>query len=328
MHPQPTRTREDTVKRLALTCIALLFSGSLAAADLSNVKRQIERGLYSDALGALNDHLANEPQDAEARFLRGVTLVMLDRRQDAIRTFADLTRDFPELPEPYNNLAVLYAREGQYEKARDALEAALSNHPSYATAHENLGDIYAALAGAAYNRALVLDKNNQGLRVKLNVLNQMSTLDGAAATSLQAAPAAPAAIPQPSAPTAPAPAIAAAADQATINAVTGAAQAWAKAWSDQNADAYLRAYSPNFRPPRGISRSAWEAQRRDRIAAPASISVQLLNPTVVMQGSDRARVSFIQIYESNTYADQVRKVLEMERSGGRWLITRESVTSG
>jgi len=64
------------------------------------------------------------PQDAEARFSRGLVLVKLSRTDEAIKVFADLTRDYPQLPEPYNNLAVLYAQKGDYEKARDALEAA------------------------------------------------------------------------------------------------------------------------------------------------------------------------------------------------------------
>ena len=54
--------------------------------------------------------------------------------------------DYPELPEPHNNLAVLYAQKGDYELARDELEAAIGAAPDYAIAYENLGDIYARLA--------------------------------------------------------------------------------------------------------------------------------------------------------------------------------------
>ncbi len=57
--------------------------------------------------------------------------------------FTKLSEDYPELPEPYNNLAVLYAQQKQYDKARTALEMAIRTHPSYAIAYENLGDIYA-----------------------------------------------------------------------------------------------------------------------------------------------------------------------------------------
>src|SRR3569623_631806 len=118
------------------------------------------QGQYAQALQKLDQHLAKNPQDAESRFSRGIALTKLNRTSDAMKVFNDLTRDYPQLPEPYNNLAVLYAQQGDYEMARDALEAALATHPSYATAHENLGDIYAALAGASYNRALKLDQGN------------------------------------------------------------------------------------------------------------------------------------------------------------------------
>jgi tetratricopeptide (TPR) repeat protein len=46
--------------------------------------------------------------------------------------FSKLTEDYPELPEPYNNLAVLYAQQKQYDKARTALEMAIRIHPGYA----------------------------------------------------------------------------------------------------------------------------------------------------------------------------------------------------
>src|SRR2546425_9737176 len=76
--------------------------------------------------------------------------------------FTKLTQDYPELPEPYNNLAVIYASQGQYEKARAALEQSIRTHPSYATAYENLGDVYAKLASQAYDKALQLDSSNSG----------------------------------------------------------------------------------------------------------------------------------------------------------------------
>ena len=75
------------------------------------------------------------------------------RTDEAVAAFRSLTEDFPELPEPYNNLAVIYAERGQYGQARDALETAVRNNPRYATAQENLGDVYIQLAREAYSRA-------------------------------------------------------------------------------------------------------------------------------------------------------------------------------
>ena len=78
-----------------------------------------------------------------------------------------LSDDFPDLAEPYNNLAALYAAEGDYAKARATLEQALRMNPRYATAHENLGDVYAALAAQSYARALKLDPGNVSVPPKL-----------------------------------------------------------------------------------------------------------------------------------------------------------------
>jgi tetratricopeptide (TPR) repeat protein len=80
------------------------------------------------------------------------------------------------LPEPYNNLAVLYASQGQYDNARAALEMAIRTNPSYATAHENLGDVYAKLASQAYSKALQLDSSNTGVQPKLALIGGVFAL--------------------------------------------------------------------------------------------------------------------------------------------------------
>lgn len=167
-----------TISRIAAAA-AILFAaqGALAASAVEEAQTLVNQGQLDAALKRLDGQLKTAPQDAEARFMRGLVLTRLNRTEEAIKAFADITRDYPQLPEPYNNLAVLYAQQGDYEKARDALEAALATHPSYSTAHENLGDIYAALAGAAYNRALMLDQGNSAVRNKLSMVNKLS--DGA-----------------------------------------------------------------------------------------------------------------------------------------------------
>ncbi len=135
--------------RAAAVVSAIVFAPQVLATSVAQEAQQLlQQGQANDALKKLDAHLAKNPQDAEARFARGLALVKLNRAKDAIRVFADLTRDYPQLPEPYNNLAVLYAADGNYNKAREALEAALATHPSYATAHENLQPVVAPQAGA------------------------------------------------------------------------------------------------------------------------------------------------------------------------------------
>ncbi|MES2884561.1 MAG: tetratricopeptide repeat protein [Pseudomonadota bacterium] len=323
---------KQTLTRLAIVAAAAVFAApAFAATPVEQAQAQLTSGDLQGALKTLDKYLAGAPQDAEARFTRGLVLVKLNKTEDAIKVFADLTRDYPQLPEPYNNLAVLYAQQGDYEKARDALEAALATHPAYATAHENLGDIYAALAGAAYNRAVMLDTNNQAVRYKQNLINQLDTGIGAAppAGSTSAAapaprPAAPvAAAPAPGEPLAPAPA--ASAGIADAGGINTALLGWAKAWSARDVNAYLATYAPDFVPEGGLARATWEQQRRDRIARPSRIAVRALNPEIVKVGDDRVRVSFVQEYQSDTFSDQVNKVLEFKSSSSGWKIVREFI---
>lgn len=337
------------MKSTLLRCAALAALLALAPAHATvseDAQALLNQGQFAEALKRLDQHLAQNPQDAEARFMRGLALVRLNRSDEAIKVFADLTRDYPQLPEPYNNLAVLYAQQGDYEKARDALEAALATHPSYATAHENLGDIYAALAGAAYNRALMLDQSNKIVRNKLNLIGQLDSTPTDPVTTVSAppprpaapapAPAAPVALapvkpaPAPAAvaaaptpPPAPAPAATAPAADPAGEAVLNAVYAWSKAWSQKDLAAYFGAYADDFTPEGGLTRQAWEAQRRDRISRPKRIKVAASNPQVAPSENGRVRVSFVQEYESDSFSDQVNKALELKFVGGAWKITRE-----
>jgi tetratricopeptide (TPR) repeat protein len=156
------------LSRLLVSC-ALLLAATLAAHadELQDIGRLYKQKNNEQALARVDTYLAGNPKDAEARFLKGLILTAQDKQNDAIRVFSDLIEDYPELPEPYNNLAVLYAGQGQYEKAKTALEMAIRAHPGYATALENLGDIYAIMAGQSYERALQLDRGNSNLAAKL-----------------------------------------------------------------------------------------------------------------------------------------------------------------
>ena len=161
--------------RRVLVSALLAVAGSVIAADdgLSEPRRLYDQGQAAQALQQLNAYLTDKPRDAQARFLKGVILTELNNPGDAIQVFSALTQDFPELPEPYNNLAVLYASQGQYEKAKTSLELAVRAHPGYATAHENLGDIYAQLALREYEKVTQLDKSNQSVGPKLKLIKQM-----------------------------------------------------------------------------------------------------------------------------------------------------------
>jgi len=288
--------------------LALISAAGAVSPGVDEAQALISQGQFEQALDRLDRHLGSAPQDAEARFTRGLVLVRLNRNDDAAKAFSELTRDYPQLPEPYNNLAVIYAQQGEYDKAREALEAALATHPSYPVAHENLGDIYAALSAAAYNRALTLDPNSSSVRAKLNLVNQLDGLaDSGATVAARAAPAA-------EATGAPAP------DPA---GVTLAVQSWAAAWSAKDADKYLSFYASEFAPEGGTSRQAWEAQRRSRIAKPKEIRVAVSDVKVAPLAGGRIQVTFQQDYQSDTLSNRSTKVLEMAQAKGQWQIRRE-----
>jgi Flp pilus assembly protein TadD len=163
--------------RLGPLVATLLAACALAAGAqvdaLRDAREALRSGNPAAALAAVDKHLAGKPQDADARFLRGVALTELDRPDEAFDVFLRLTQDFPELPEPYNNLAVLYAARGEYERARANLEMAIRAKPDYTTAYENLGDVYARLSSQAYEKAAQLDARNRNAAAKLALAREL-----------------------------------------------------------------------------------------------------------------------------------------------------------
>ncbi len=171
---------------MLLTLLTSLAPLTAHADDYSDVNFLISAKQFPQALTKADSYLAGKPRDPQMRFLKGVIQGETAKTGDAIDTFTQITLDYPELPEPYNNLAVLYAGQSQFDKARATLEMAIRLNPSYATAHENLGDIYARLASQSYSRALQLDAGNASLRPKLALISQLLTPAAKAATPAKA----------------------------------------------------------------------------------------------------------------------------------------------
>ena len=324
--------------RLRLLALSVAVSAALGATvvmaqtdDYAEVNRLMRAGQLSEALSKVDQYLTSKPRDPQMRFLKGVIQTEGGKHSDAIATFSKLTEEFPELPEPYNNLAVLYAGQSQFDKARAALEMAIRTNPSYATAHENLGDVYAKLASQSYSKALQLDSGNTAVAPKLSLIRTLFSADAKGGARPGAA-LAPAAAPVATAPVAvtkpavPAPTPAPAASGNAEAAVEAAVASWAKAWSSKNMQAYLGAYAGNFTPPGGQARSAWEADRKARIVPRSRIGVDISDLSVSVDG-DRASASFKQDYSSDTLNVTSQKKLDFVKSGSRWLIVRETTGS-
>ncbi|MDR5170538.1 tetratricopeptide repeat protein [Methylobacillus flagellatus] len=344
----------------SLLIAALLLSPKGWASELDEINQLAEQGKTAQALQRLNGHLGKQPTDAKALFLKGVLLAESDKQDEAIKVFSELTEKYPQLPAPYNNLAVLYAYQGNYEKAKAALEAAIRTHPSYATAHENLGDIYARMASESYSRALQLDTNNSRAKSKLALIKDLLPPPGdiaaaktpskeAAKPSLAAvpapakidtkpvpAPAKPAETSKPAAEPVPAnvkptaPEVAATPTAPTerkksdqTQAVLNAVESWAKAWSSQNVEQYLASYAKDFKTPNGESRASWEATRKTRVGKPSRIEVNLTNVKISIENEHTARAAFQQSYEADHLSQRTRKQLVLVQQQGKWLIQQE-----
>lgn len=311
---------------------ALAFA---APPTIQEASQALRKGQNTVALEKINAFLAGNPKDAQGRFLKGLILTELGRNADAIKIFTELTEDYPELPEPYNNLAVLYAAQADYERAKQSLEMAIRTHPSYATAHENLGDIYAKLASQAYDKAMQLDKSNVSAQTKLALIQDLFSPAPRAQETAKPNPAgkpatktgpmtqAPPPVaepahpePQPVATTATSPAVD---PQAQVLA---ALHAWANAWMAKDVDAYLAAYDPEFKVPGGQGRTTWEAMRKDRLTRPEYIKIDLDQIKTRVKGNT-ATVHFRQRYESNTLKSSDRKTLTLANRDGVWKIIEE-----
>ncbi|MBS1176917.1 MAG: Tetratricopeptide repeat family protein [Proteobacteria bacterium] len=156
---------------------ACLSAAPLRADEVQDIEKLYRTGDVQQALHKADEAIAAQPRAAQVRFLKGVMLTDLKRNAQAIEVFTALTQDFPELPDPYNNLAVLYAAEGQLQSALVALQTALRNDPAHRAARENLGDVHLALAVHAWTAAQAGAKGDDaGLRRKLQLAREIQAL--------------------------------------------------------------------------------------------------------------------------------------------------------
>ena len=364
LHRTPMKSRiAAALAAVVLGTVGVAWAGP--AEDLKEAQKLYASGKVLPAMDKVDAVLKAQPKDPQARFLKGLLLTEQKKTAEAIQVFTGLTEDYPELPEPYNNLAVLYAQQGNYDKAKAALELAIHTHPSYATAHENLGDVYAQLASRAYDRALQLDKNNAAAQVKLAMVKDLFTPQkGSGARPPPKVDAAPKV--EPPKPAAPAPK----AEPAKVEAPAKAEPPPAKVASvepkasPKAAPAEPKA-APSSAAPAAPARDedkakitaaveswakAWSAKDvkgylgayapefdpggEGRAAWEKQRTERIEKPKSIDVGvkitsievtGNRAKVVLRQAYKSDTLRNTTTKTLHMVRSADRWLITQEKV---
>lgn len=139
---------------LTLPCLLLtLFSPPTQGAAFDDAQQLWLKGQRQQAIQTLEAAVQTDPGSARLRFALAVM-----RLEDGDKTGAEallkaLTEDFPDLPDPYNNLAVIYAARGELDAAQEALTRAVTLQPEHTQAQENLGDVLLQLAARAYGRA-------------------------------------------------------------------------------------------------------------------------------------------------------------------------------
>ena len=169
------RGRVETLAWALLLMLPLTGMAAPASAALLDEVGSLHRsGSSVAALARADEFLAANPRDAQMRFLKSVVLADSGRGEEAEVLLKQLAQEFPELAEPHNNLAAIYASRGQYGLAQAELKESLRLDPAYATAHENLGDVYLKLAEQAYADALKRDPTNLKTADKLASLRRLA----------------------------------------------------------------------------------------------------------------------------------------------------------
>lgn len=180
-------------KMLLSTCAALALGLSflsapvLAASEMEELAATLHPGDFSPRVEQLltNGHPAQaleladigikrNPRNAQLQFLRTVSLESLGRTEDAAKGLKSLIAAYPEIPEPYNNLAVIEAGFGNLEEAQGLLKKALVINPKFSLAQKNLGDVYLALALECYEAAAPALESNAELQSRLRTLKRIS----------------------------------------------------------------------------------------------------------------------------------------------------------
>lgn len=293
----------DRHAALAVFAVALV-SMPAHADEAADVSALLQAKRFDAALAKASVYLEKNPRDPQMRFMQGVSLTSMGRHSEAISVFTALSADFPDLAEPYNNLAVLHAGAGEQDSARAALEKAIRADPSYAIAYENLGDLYLQLAHQAYAKVVQINPDNATAKLRQSLLSKLN---------VQAVEKAPPVADQKTT---------VSANEPEKEAVLAVIKEWAQAWSARDVLAYLNYYAPEFRTPKQEPRLAWETKRRALIEGKARIDVAVESPQVSLD-DELATVKYQQKYVSDSYSSRERKTLVLRKYDDGWKIIEE-----
>ena len=228
----------------------------------------------------------------------------------AVSLYQGLINDHPELPEPRNNLAMIYLAQGDYDRASQLLVEAINTHRSYAVAYANLSQVYKGIASEAYRRAV--SESSEPAKYTHNIeLTAITELEIDEPIVLAAA------TPNPQT-------LVNAANQQTL--LIERVKNWAQAWSGKDFTGYTAFYSSQYRA-KFNSHDQWLKHRRQRIMRPGSIRIEVSDIQIKWRSDNRAIIDFTQAFTSARYSDRVVKRLGFNRVDTGWKITEERVLS-
>lgn len=298
------------MQRLFFLIIISLFTGPVFGAGIiQNLQSLIDQKLYEQAAHAGEKLLEEHAGSPEIEFLTAYAYQMNQQNREASKRYRKLIRRYPELPEPRNNLAMIYLSNGDYDEASELLVNAINSHHSYATAYANLSNIYTGLASEAYRRA-VSESNeavNYANKIELTALTRLASqnndklVGNISDAELTENPA-------------------------IASTLAKHILGWAQAWSEKDLDVYFDFYSTEHKL--GFTRHEdWVEHRKQRILRPGFIKIGVSEMQIRAQTENLAIIDFQQSFDSLDYSDRVIKRLGLSRINSEWKITDERVLS-
>jgi len=296
-----------------LTAIAavMMIISFHCKADIKLINKLIEDKNYEQAQIEINALLKSDSDNPQLLFINGVLLSENNKVDEAIKVFESLTKTHPNLPEPYNNLAVLYAQQGDFPKAKHALEQSIKTHPSYATAHINLGDLYTRMASESYNQALQIDGSNKSAKTKLSLIKKLFNFqpirknieitkkasNESEAPKIQELDSKKI--------------IENTSNNISLTEIESFIDGWKTSWEQQNFESYINCYSLKFKNNNGQNFEQWKIYRKPRVTNKEKIEIKLTNIKIT-EINNGFEVSFIQEYKSGNIDSRTNKKLIIE----------------
>ena len=289
--------------------ILLLLNTQLSISKEINVEdiKSMVLSSPSRALVEIDLLLEFSPNNHNLLFLRAVTLTKLEKKDLAIETYNSLIEKFPNLPEPYNNLAVLYAEQNRLLEAKEVLEKALQTNNSYSIAHINLGDVYTRMASDAYRKAFELDKSPVANN-KLQLINELFNYSPNMQRNDLVNPISKSTTKS---------------KEEKLAELALFVERWKTSWEDKNLETYFSSYSKYFKVKGDMNYEDWKRTRTEKIINKKEINIKLTNIKFKLKKGFWS-VNMKQAYSSGDYSDEENKTLVIINESGDYRIIEEN----